>query len=243
MNQFDIKAPRTAILAAPEIQTVARSRQLESWAMETLGLGAIVLMENAARNIAELVAANPGMFPPPVAVLAGPGNNGGDGLALARILDGAGIASRALLAGPLESCSRECQIQAKALLAAGYPLRFLEKDHDLVSWLEGAHCVVDALFGVGLKRPITGLPAQAVEAINNSGLPILSVDVPSGLDADTGKPVGAWAVRACLTASIGGIKAGLVLPEAGPWAGKVLAVGLGLPGGGKGNGCNPIRGM
>lgn len=197
--------------------------------MEALGLPSLVLMENAARNIAELITTRIGSFPPTVAIMAGRGNNGGDGLAIARQLDGAGIPSRALLLGPLESCSPECRTQAKALLAAGYPLRIAEREEDVAQWLQGASCVVDSLFGVGLGRPITGLFALAVEVINASGLPVLAVDVPSGMDADTGKPVGLLAVRATLTASIGGLKAGLSRPEAHDWVGEVVAVGLGLP--------------
>ncbi len=197
--------------------------------METLGLPSLVLMENAARNIAELITTRIRFFPPPVAIIAGPGNNGGDGLAIARQLDGAGIPSRALLVGTLESCSPECRTQAHALQAAGYPLQLISNAEDVALWLQGAGCVVDALFGVGLRRPISGPFASAVEAINRSGLPVLAVDVPSGLDADTGASVGDLSVRANLTASIGGLKAGLLRPEARPCAGELVAVSLGLP--------------
>lgn len=222
-------SPTLAVLAAPETQTVAQSRALEAWAMETLGLPSLVLMENAARNTAELIATRLGLFAPTIAIIAGRGNNGGDGLAIARQLDGAGIPSRALLMGPIESCSPECRAQAHALLAAGYPLCVSEDGADVAQWLQGARCVVDSLFGVGLGRPIAGPFALAVEAINASGLPVLAVDVPSGLDADTGKPVGTLAVRATLTASIGGLKTGLLRPEARCRVGEVVAVSLGLP--------------
>ena len=197
--------------------------------METLGLPSLVLMENAARNIAELITTRIRFFPPPVAIIAGQGNNGGDGLAIARQLDGAGIPSRALLVGALESCSPECRTQAHALLAAGYPLRISSDGNDVAHWLKGAGCVVDALFGVGLRRPIAGPFALAVEAINGCGLPVLAVDVPSGLDADSGVPVGELSVRANLTASIGGLKAGLMRPEASLQVGELVAVSLGLP--------------
>ena len=100
---------------------------------------------------------------------------------------------------------------------------------ELTHWLQGAGCVVDAIFGVGLSRTLAGPFARVVEAINASGLPVLAVDVPSGLDADSGKPVGDLAVRATLTASIGGLKAGLTDRIARPFTGELVAVGLGLP--------------
>ena len=229
MRNSETTAKGLALLTEPQIQSVAEIRQLESWAMETLGLPSLVLMENAARNIAELLASRNRYFPPPVAIIAGPGNNGGDGLAIARQLDGAGIQSRALLVGALDSSSPECRTQAHALQAAGYPLQLLNNAEDVADWLRGAGCVVDALFGVGLRRPISGPFASAVEAINRSGLPVLAVDVPSGLDADTGAPVGNLSVRANLTACIGGLKAGLLRPEARSWVGELVAVSLGLP--------------
>lgn len=227
----DSEAPVTslALLPAPPIQSVAQTRQLEAWGMETLGLPSLVLMENAARNIAELIITRVRSFPPPVAIIAGQGNNGGDGLAIARQLDGAGIPSRALLIGALESCSPECRTQALALLAAGYPLQISSDGQDVAHWLQGAGSIVDALFGVGLRRPIAGPFALAVEAINGSGLPVLAVDVPSGLDADRGLPVGELSVRANLTACIGGLKAGLLWQQASIFVGELVAVSLGLP--------------
>lgn len=212
----------------PPRLSVAQTRELESWAMERLGIPSLVLMENAARNIAGLIFHDQ-RFPPPVAIIAGRGNNGGDGLAIARQLDGMGIASRALLIGPLESCGADCRLQAGALLASGYPLTMSKEGEEVARWLQGAGCVVDAIFGVGLSRPLAGPFLKAVEAINQSGLPVIAVDVPSGLDADTGNPVGGQAVRATLTASIGGLKAGLEPPQARPFTGELVAVGLGLP--------------
>lgn len=216
------------LMKNPPRLSVAQTREMESWAMERLGIPSLVLMENAARNIAGLIFHDQ-RFPPPVAIIAGRGNNGGDGLAIARQLDGMGIASRALLIGPLESCGADCRLQAGALTAAGYPLAIASDGTELTHWLQGAGCVVDAIFGVGLSRTLAGPFARAVEAINASGLPVLAVDVPSGLDADSGKPVGDLAVRATLTASIGGLKAGLTDRIARPFTGELVAVGLGLP--------------
>jgi NAD(P)H-hydrate epimerase len=218
----------SGVIQDPPILTVTQTRALEAWAMERLGIPSLVLMENAARNIAGLVF-HEQRFPPPVAIIAGRGNNGGDGLAIARQLDAIGIASRAMLIGPLESCGADCRLQAGALTAAGYPLAIASDGTELTHWLQGAGCVVDAIFGVGLSRPLAGPFARAVEAINASGLPVLAVDVPSGLDADSGKPVGDLAVRATLTASIGGLKAGLTDRIARPFTGELVAVGLGLP--------------
>lgn len=213
----------------PPVVSVAEMRAIEAWAMETLGLPSLVLMENAARNIAQVLLDRPDTFLAPIVVIAGRGNNGGDGLAIARQLDGAGIPTRTILIGPLERCSPECQIQARALLAAGYPLVVSADGNEVWPELASAGCIVDALFGIGLSRPLEAPFSTIVESINRSGLPVLAVDIPSGLDGDTGMPVGPVAVKATLTASIGGLKKGLVLPCAEIWTGEKVTVSLGLP--------------
>jgi len=213
----------------PPVVSVAEMRAIEAWAMETLCLPSLVLMENAARNIAQVLIDRPGTFPAPIAVFAGRGNNGGDGLAIARHLDGAGIATRTVLLGAIERCTPECLVQARALIAAGYPLLVSADGLELDQILQGAGCIVDALFGIGLTRPVEAPFSTIVRSINRSGLPVLAVDIPSGLDGDTGTPVGPVAVKATLTASIGALKKGLVLPCAEIWTGEKVTVSLGLP--------------
>lgn len=215
--------------ANPRVVSIAQMRAIEAWAMGTLGLPSLVLMENAARNCAQILIDRARLFPTPILIIAGRGNNGGDGLAITRHLDGAGIATRTILMGPLERCSPECQIQARALLAAGYPLVVSADGHEVTTELAGAGSIVDALFGIGLTRPISAPFSAMIEAINQSGLPVLAVDIPSGLDADTGLPLGPTAIRANLTASIGGMKQGFMLPEAEAWTGEKVTVSLGLP--------------
>jgi len=216
-------------LANPRVISVAQMRALETWAMETVGIPSLVLMENAARNCAQILIERAETFKPPILILAGRGNNGGDGLAIARQLDGAGVPTRTILIGPLERCSPECQIQARALLAAGYPLVVSADGLEIEPELAGAGSIVDALFGIGLTRPLEAPYSTIVESINRSGLPVLAVDIPSGLDGDTGLPVGTTAVKATLTASIGGLKKGLVLPCAEIWTGEKVTISLGLP--------------
>ena len=218
-----------AYSANPLVVSVSEMRALEAWAIETLGLPSLVLMENAARNIAQVLMDRAHTFCAPVVIFAGRGNNGGDGLAIARQLDGAGVPTRTILIGPLERCSPECQIQARALLAAGYPLVVSADGIEIGPELAGAGSIVDALFGIGLTRPLEAPYSTIVESINRSGLPVLAVDIPSGLDGDTGMPVGTIAVKATLTASVGGLKKGLVLPCAEIWTGEKVTISLGLP--------------
>src|SRR5712671_7489844 len=150
------------------------------------GVPGINLMENAGRAVADAVMARhpPGSL---IAVVAGPGNNGGDGFVAARLLAGRGYRVRLLLlgdparlAGDAAEAARRWQGPVEAATPQG---------------LAGAAIIIDALFGAGLDRPLAGPARQMVEAINASGSPILAVDLPSGINGTTGAVMGA-AVRA-----------------------------------------------
>ncbi len=154
------------------------------------------------------------------AVVSGKGNNGGDGLAAARHLHRWGrLASvacldRAALQGP-------AALEAEALEALGVEIR----DHPE---LEDAEIVLDAIFGTGLSRPPTGAAAEWIAAVNGAGRRVVAVDVPSGLDADTGEAPGT-VVRADLTVTLGLPKPGLLGGRGAEVAGEVWVVDIGIP--------------
>jgi NAD(P)H-hydrate epimerase len=192
-------------------------------AMEELHLPGIVLMENAARGIAaaalRLLARRPG----PVSVVCGPGNNGGDGLAAARHLANAGAEVRLHLVVPPEGY-REGSDPATHLVVAR-AMRLPERaDLDLA----GAALVLDGIFGTGLRRRVRDPYRAAIEAVNRAEAAILAIDLPSGLDADTGEILGV-AVRADLTATMGAAKVGFDLAEGPAHVGEVEVVDLGIP--------------
>jgi NAD(P)H-hydrate epimerase len=206
------------------------SRDLDRRAQEEHGVPSIVLMEHASRAVASL-AATMALGHGRVVVLCGPGNNGGDGYGAARALAAWGVPTRVLrCASRLPPGEGDAGREA-AWAALEGPLEDAWSDPDLVSRaLADAEVVVDALFGVGLARDLEGPYPGWIRAVNAAPALRLAVDVPSGLDADTGalRPV---AVRADVTATMAMPKTGLVAEGAGAeHAGRVVEVDIGLPG-------------
>ncbi len=161
-----------------ELLTAAQMRAADA-ATIAAGTPGITLMEAAGRAVAETTAAL--VAEGPVLVLAGPGNNGGDGFVAARLLAEAGRPVTLMLLGDPARLSGDA-----ARAAARWPGPVLAATADLPE----AAVIIDALFGVGLDRPLTGLAAGIVAAANAAEAPIVAVDVPSGLDADSGQPLG-----------------------------------------------------
>jgi NAD(P)H-hydrate epimerase len=168
----------------------------------------------------------------PVVVCCGKGNNGGDGFVIARWLDNAGAAVRVLLFARPEDLTGDAAIMYSIVARSGPPIEVrvdLDVDQEaLRRELSLADWVVDALFGSGLQGPVRPPFDRIIEAINASGARVLAVDIPSGLDADTGLPQGPT-IRALHTATIATSKRGFALPEAAAWLGQVHVIDMGAP--------------
>ncbi len=178
---------------------------------------------------------------PRVAVFCGPGNNGGDGLAAARLLLAEGYRVRAYLIGSRAGMTPDSAANAARLEEAGgtiEPFRVdldrpeaLDGDTQLqLAWLSTCDCVVDALFGIGLSRPVEGEFLNAVRYINLAmgHVPVVACDIPSGVNADTGEVMGE-AVNAAVTVTFTCGKPGLYLGEGAARAGEVRVVDIGIP--------------
>lgn len=166
---------------------------------------------------------------PRVGVLCGPGNNGGDGIAAARLLLGMGFRVRAFLVGDREKMTPDARAMEERLAAAGGALEpFRWEDKRQALWLSTCDCMVDALFGVGLARPVAGDFLTAVRLMNGRACPVVACDVPSGVNGDTGEILGE-AVRAAVTVTFTCAKPGLYLGEGGPRAGEVRVADIGVP--------------
>jgi NAD(P)H-hydrate epimerase len=203
-----------------------QARALDRRAMDEFAVPGIVLMENAGRSMAELLLRLG--VQGPVVICCGKGNNGGDGLVIARHLDASGVQVRILLFASPEDLTGDAAVNYTIVARSGIPLAS-QPDLDAVRReVAGADWVVDALFGSGLQGAIRPPLDAVVEAINASPARVLAVDVPSGLDSDTGKPLGPT-VRAHHTATVVAPKKGFVAPEAAPWLGQVHVVGMGAP--------------
>lgn len=207
-------------------------READRIAIEEMGIPSLALMENAARAIAAALEEElgPEALRRPL-VLCGKGNNGGDGMAVARLLKAAGHEPSVVLVAPLDTLSGDAAAQAERLGSASVPLRTLDpvrEEGALSQALREATLVVDALLGTGIHAPAQGGYAAAIGAVNASGLPVASVDIPSGLSGDALAPIGP-AVRAGLTLTLALAKPVLFTPEGAPYCGRVRLLDIGIP--------------
>ncbi len=211
--------------------TASESRQLDQLA-EQSGVPSIVLMENAALRLAEVVQQHFELDPPKrIVVVCGKGNNGGDGLALARHLHNIGFAVQAFLLADPNELKGDAAVNFRAATHLGVPVQPLpsaEHLHHLVEPLRHADLVVDALLGTGIAGEVRGIYADAISLLNEHAPRILAVDVPSGINSDTGEVCGI-AVRADATVTLGAIKLGLMLFPAADYVGDLFVGSLGIP--------------
>ena len=213
-----------------KLLTAAAMKELDRRVIQELGLPGVVLMENAGMRVVEVILK---MQPAParICVVAGPGNNGGDGLVIARQLQRAGREVSLLVFARPEKYPPESAENYRYLRNTGFPLRHIMEEKDL-DWLSrelrSADLVVDALLGVGLQRPLEGLAAGIVRAVNESGVPVLAVDIPSGVCADTGALLGE-AVKARWTVTMAYPKRGLLLYPGAEAAGEVIVGDIHFP--------------
>ncbi len=207
------------------------ARALDADATSRLGVPSIELMEHAGRGAFAVLAARFAERLAHVAVVAGAGQNGGDGWVVARCLVQAGRVPRCVLVGERQKVRGDAATNLAALEQLGVVVAQAH-EHDLSALdeaLAGASLVVDALFGTGLDRPLGGVFLQAVARINQSAAPVVALDLPSGIDADTGAVLGA-AVRAQLTVTFAAHKRGLHQHPGAALRGEVVCVGIGVPG-------------
>lgn len=201
-------------------------RGIDARAAEELKLPTLALMENAGRGAAALLRDRIGAGR--VVIACGPGNNGGDGGVVARHLDAWGYDVQVAWFVRSERLKGDAAVQRDVVERSGIAATVVGEDDEIDTLWEGADWVVDGLLGTGVTRPVEGLIAQAIASMNRSGRPILALDLPSGLDADSGQPLGD-AVRATLTATFVAPKIGFDRPGASEYTGEVAVVDIGVP--------------
>jgi NAD(P)H-hydrate epimerase len=217
--------------------TRAQVREVDRLAIEDFGLPGIVLMENAGAGVARLLHTLG--IDGPVAIACGRGNNGGDGFVIARHLELLGHDVRLLLAAPLAAYAGDAAVNAEVARRAG--LRIVDlaaaEAGDWRQAFHGAAWIVDALLGTGATGAPRGAVATAIAAINDvrgevpgegRGARVLAVDIPSGMDCDTGDRPGAC-VRADATATFVAPKPGFAAAGAQAFTGAVHVLGIGAP--------------
>jgi NAD(P)H-hydrate epimerase len=207
--------------------TRTQVREVDRRAIEEYGMPGVVLMENAGRAAAELLVSL-GIHGR-VLVCCGKGNNGGDGFVIARHLANRGVQVNTILFVRPEELTGDARINYRILERGRYPIQVMAEDLDhFKRELDRAEWVVDALFGTGLSGPVRAPFDKIIETINARQGRVLAVDIPSGLDCDTGKPLGV-AVRACHTVTFVGQKTGFANPAAAEWLGRVHVADIGAP--------------
>jgi ADP-dependent NAD(P)H-hydrate dehydratase / NAD(P)H-hydrate epimerase len=214
------------------VLNATQMREAERVAIEEYGIPSIVLMENAGRHAVDaLEAADASALDGPVAVLCGPGNNGGDGFVVARALDERGTDVKVYLLTPREAVSGDARTNLDILTRLEVPIADVLTEE---MWarhapdVAGCALVVDALFGTGLRGPLKGLVEQVVDEVNAFGVPILALDLPSGLSADSARIPGTC-IRASMTVTFGAAKLPLVLAPAKEMVGDLVIAQIGLP--------------
>jgi NAD(P)H-hydrate epimerase len=214
-----------------KVVTAEIMRRLDERAIREIGVPGVVLMENAGRGTARAIAEKfPEALRGRVVVLAGRGNNGGDGFVVARVLRDQGAAVEVFLLAQLDDVTGDARVFLNAARACGVPVReFPDRDRLPDEFrLDDADLIVDALLGTGLSKEATGAVAEAIARVNASDAWVVAVDLPSGLSADTGRPLGD-AVRADLTVTFGLMKLAHVTYPGLDCCGEVVLVDIGIP--------------
>lgn len=210
--------------------SVAQIRAIDRHAIDALGIPGVVLMENAGRGCAEhILTLLDAHAAGRVAILCGPGNNGGDGFVIARRLRLAGVAVDVVLAAPPEKSGGDAGVNLRIIARMG--LTPTRADLDLaaaVAQIQGAAVVVDALLGTGSQGAPRGALAALIEAANAAPGRRVAIDIPSGLDADSGA-VHAPCFCADLTITMVAPKVGFAAPTAARVLGRVVIVDIGAP--------------
>jgi NAD(P)H-hydrate epimerase len=209
-------------------------READRRTIEDIGISSLVLMENAGRQVVSAIeATNAALLDGTVAVLCGRGNNGGDGFVIARTLLQRGVDVSVFLIGRVAEVRGDARINLDILGRLGLTVVEIadEQAWELhFSEIDDATLIVDAMFGTGLKAPLAGLFETVVADVNASSIPVVAVDLPSGLSADSHEPIGPC-IDATMTVTLAALKLPLVLPPAETHAGDVVIADIGIPDG------------
>ncbi|MEO6221599.1 MAG: NAD(P)H-hydrate dehydratase [Vicinamibacterales bacterium] len=214
------------------VLTSQQMRDADRRTTEEIGIPSLVLMENAGRQVvASMEAAFDDLASLRIAVICGKGNNGGDGFVVARTLSERGIETSVFLVGVSADVRGDARVNLGVLRALDIDVVEIA---DAATWeLHGsdvlaADIIVDAIFGTGLSSPVAGLVETIIADLNACSTPVVAVDVPTGLRADSADVIGP-AVAATLTVTLGAPKAALVLPPAERQTGRLVIADIGIP--------------
>jgi len=211
-----------------KVATTEEMRAMDRYAIETLGISDEILMENAGIAAACALAGEMEIAGRRFAVFCGGGNNGGDGFVVARKIHSGGGIVKVFLLADRNRYKGAARKNLDRLLNLAVDVRPVESVEDVRSYILHSHAIVDAIFGTGLDRDVEGLPREVIELINASGKPVLSLDIPSGVNGDTGNLMGK-AIRATATVTFGLPKRGNLLYPGFLCGGKLYVTHISFP--------------
>ena len=223
---------------SPDKECVVMSRDevraFDAWAINELGIAGVVLMENAGRSCAELIKEKlAGVTAAKVCIFCGTGNNGGDGYVIARHLLNSGFKVTVVVCGDRNKIKGDAKKNLDILERLSQPIEHLDVNGAgipgrVTTFTAEADMLVDSLFGTGLSGQLSDEYKQLIESINAQDCPILAVDIPSGLDCDSGQPLGA-AIRANYTVTFVAVKKGFTSEKAAvQYTGEIFVASIGV---------------
>jgi ADP-dependent NAD(P)H-hydrate dehydratase / NAD(P)H-hydrate epimerase len=216
------------------VLNAAQMREADRRTIEEIGIPSLVLMENAGRQVvAAMEAVHTDLLDQQVAVLCGRGSNGGDGFVVARTLLQRGVDVAVFLMGRVADVRGDARTNLEILGRLGVTVvEVADSQAWELHFSEVSDCtlIVDAIFGTGLNAPLTGFIESVATDINASGIPVVAIDLPSGLSADSCDPLGT-SIEAGMTVTLGAPKIPLVLPPAEVRAGDIVIADIGIPAG------------
>lgn len=208
--------------------TVSQMRVIDNRTINEYGISALVLMEHAGKAVADVAFKLLNKKRKQVAVFCGPGNNGGDGLVAARWLHHYGIEVEVFFLGNLTKSGPETRRNFAIVENLHIPIHRIKDNWQAIKeQIAYFNVVIDGLLGTGVHGQIQGLYKNIIDDLNSNGVKIISIDIPSGLNADTGQPLGSC-ISAAVTVTLGFSKIGFSRPAAKKYTGKVVVADIGL---------------
>ncbi len=210
-----------------------QARAFDARAINEIGIPGAVLMENAGRSCAELIEERLKLIAlAKVCIFCGTGNNGGDGFVIARHLKNSGSDVTVVIFGDKDKIKGDAKINLDILRSLKMPVEHIDEQagdipRQVRKFAEGADMIVDSLLGTGLAGMVKDGYKQIIETINMLNIPVLAVDIPSGMDCDTGQPLGA-AVKADFTVTFAAFKKGFACEAAKQYTGEIYIASIGI---------------
>ncbi len=215
-----------------KLTTVSEMRQIDKRAIEEIGIPELVLMENAAREIySALHSLLQGVANKRICIVAGVGNNGGDAFAAARHIANAGGSPKVFVLGNQEKMTPSAAVNFNIICNMGIQVFQLTEQRDwdkLTAVLKTADGVLDGLLGTGFHGQLRENAKKLINTVNGAGIPVLSIDVPSGVNAENGQ-IDSVAIQASVTLTLGEPKWGMMFAPGSVYCGRLLTDGIGIP--------------